>query len=142
MAESAYDLALKLGVVGAAKGLPADLSFNKDYFKDFGGSMSPKLKDLFTQIDSLNKEERLEFLHYLERRVQEDDKIEKCQAIDADYEHLLQYIAEKKTKKRRRSLQEFRGIAPNLLAGQDAQKWVSQRRGEWEERERVWRKPE
>lgn len=142
MAESAYDLALKLGVVGAAKGLPADLSFNKDYFKDFGGSMSPKLKDVFTQIDNLNKEERLEVLHYLERRVQEDYKVEEGQAIDAGYEHLLQYIAENKNKKRQRSLQDFRGIAPNLLAGQDTQKWVSQMRGEWEERERVWRKPE
>ena len=45
-------------------------------------------------------------------------------------------------KKRQRSLQDFRGIAPNLLKGQDAQEWVSQMRGEWEERERVWRKPE
>ncbi|MEC4807434.1 MAG: hypothetical protein SAJ72_24655 [Jaaginema sp. PMC 1080.18] len=104
--------------------------------------MSPQVKDVFAQIDSLNKEERLEVLHYLEQRVQEDDKVEEGQAIDANYEHLLQYIAETKNKKRERSLQEFRGIAPNLLEGQDAQEWVSQMRDEWEERERVWRKPE
>jgi len=104
--------------------------------------MSPQVKDVFTQIDSLNKEERLEVLHYLEQRVQEDDKVEEGQAIDANYERLLQYIAETKNKKRQRSLQEFRGIAPNLLEGQDAQEWVSQMRDEWEEREQVWRKPE
>ncbi len=139
---SPYDLAVKLGVVGAAKGLPADLSFNKDYFKDFGGSMSPQLKDVFTQIDSLNKEERLEVLHYLERRVQEDDKVDEGQAIDADYEHLLQYIAETKNTECRRPLQDFRGIAPNLLEGQDAQEWVRQMRSESDEREQVWRKLE
>jgi len=103
------------------KGLPSDLSFNPDYLEDFGGSMSPQLEDVFTQIDSLNKEERLEVFHYLEQRVQEDDKVEEGQSIDADHEHLLQYIAETKNKKRQRSVQEFRGIAPNLLEGQDAQ---------------------
>ncbi|WP_044204330.1 hypothetical protein [Coleofasciculus chthonoplastes] len=104
--------------------------------------MSTQLQDVFNQIDSLNKQERLEVLHYLEQRVQEDDKVEECQDIDADYEHLLQYIAETKNTECRRPLQDFRGIAPNLLAGQDAQEWVSQMRDEWEERERVWRKPE
>lgn len=104
--------------------------------------MSPQLKEVFTKIDSLNKEERLEVLHYLERRVQEDDKVDKGQSIDASYEHLLQYIAETKNKKRQRSLQEFRGIAPNLLEGQNAKEWVSQMGDEWEEREQVWRKHE
>jgi|GEM_PF-1449509 len=142
MAGIAYDLAVKLGGVGAAKGLPGDLSFNLAYLKYFGGSMSPQLKDFFTQIDSLNKEERLEVLHYLEQRVQEDDTVDKGQGIDADYEHLLQYIAETKNTECRRPLQEFRGIAPNLLAGQDAQEWVSQMRSESDEREQVWRKSE
>jgi len=59
-----------------------------------------------------------------------------------DYEHLLQYIAETKNTECRRPLQEFRGIAPNLLEGQDAQEWVSQMRDEWEERDRAWRKSE
>jgi hypothetical protein len=59
-----------------------------------------------------------------------------------DYEHLLQYIAETKNTEYRRPLQEFRGIAPNLLEGQETQEWVSQMRDEWEERDLAWRKSE
>ncbi len=33
---TAYDLAKKLGVLGAAKGLPSDLSTSKKYFRGFG----------------------------------------------------------------------------------------------------------
>lgn len=33
---SAYDLLAEIGVIGAAKNLPSDLSSNKEYFKDFG----------------------------------------------------------------------------------------------------------
>lgn len=33
---SAYDLLADIGVIGAAKNLPSDLSSNKEYFKDFG----------------------------------------------------------------------------------------------------------
>ncbi|MEC4893226.1 MAG: hypothetical protein SAL07_03200 [Oscillatoria sp. PMC 1051.18] len=44
--------------------------------------MSPQLKDIFTKIDSLNKEEQLEVLHYLEQRVQEEDKVEKRQSLN------------------------------------------------------------
>lgn len=104
--------------------------------------MSSKLKEIFYQIDNLTKKEMLTIFYYLEQRIREKDDLEEDQAIDASPENLLQYIAETKNKKRRRSLQDFRGIAPNLLEGQDAQEWVSQMRGEWEERERVWRKPE
>jgi len=35
--QSAYDLAVKLGVIGAAKNLPPDLSSNKEYMSGFGG---------------------------------------------------------------------------------------------------------
>ena len=35
---TAYELAKKLGILGAAKGLPADLSTNKKYFRGFGKS--------------------------------------------------------------------------------------------------------
>ena len=34
--ESCYDAAVRLGVIGCAKGLPRDLSTNKKYFKGFG----------------------------------------------------------------------------------------------------------
>ncbi|MEQ8958152.1 MAG: hypothetical protein RLP02_09550 [Coleofasciculus sp. C2-GNP5-27] len=132
------DLAVKLGGVGAAKDCSPDLSYNKK----FGVRMSSKLKEIFHQIDHLNKKEMLAIFYYLERRIQEKENLEESQAIDAIPENLLQYIAETKNKKRQRSLQDFRGIAPNFLEGQDAQEWVSQMRGEWEERDRVWRKPE
>ena len=34
--ESCYDAAVRLGIIGCAKGLPRDLSTNKKYFKGFG----------------------------------------------------------------------------------------------------------
>ena len=34
--ESCYDLALRLGLPGSAKGLPADLSTNPDHMEGFG----------------------------------------------------------------------------------------------------------
>jgi hypothetical protein len=33
---TAYDLALKSGLIGSARGAPKDLSTNKKYFKGFG----------------------------------------------------------------------------------------------------------
>ena len=36
-AESCLDIARRVGVVGCAKGLPPDLSTNRDYFEGFGG---------------------------------------------------------------------------------------------------------
>lgn len=34
--QSCYDLGQKLGIIGATKDLPSDLSTNKDYFEGFG----------------------------------------------------------------------------------------------------------
>ena len=34
--ESCYDAFVRLGLAGSAKGLPADLSTNRKYFKGFG----------------------------------------------------------------------------------------------------------
>lgn len=34
--ESAYDVALRAGIIGCADGLPSDLSTNKDYMEGFG----------------------------------------------------------------------------------------------------------
>ena len=34
--ESAYDLAKRLGILGSAKGLPADLSTNPEHMEGFG----------------------------------------------------------------------------------------------------------
>ena len=36
-AESCLDIARRVGLVGCAKGLPPDLSTNRDYFEEFGG---------------------------------------------------------------------------------------------------------
>lgn len=44
--------------------------------------MSPQLKDVFTQINCLNKEEQLEVFHYLEQRLQEEDQVEEGQSLD------------------------------------------------------------
>lgn len=43
VAESAYGLARRLGLVACAKGLPKDLSTNREHFEGFGGS-PPTLK--------------------------------------------------------------------------------------------------
>lgn len=101
--------------------------------------MNTNLKEYLTQIDKLNKEEQIEVFHYLGQHLHEDADAKEKQAYESDYEDLLQYIAEHAGKEYRRSLQEFRGIAPNLLAGQDVQEWVNQLRDEWAEREKVWR---
>ena len=34
--ESAYDILMRLGIIGSAKGAPPDLSTNKKYFEGFG----------------------------------------------------------------------------------------------------------
>jgi len=34
--ESCYDAAVRMGIIGCAKGLPRDLSTSKKYFKGFG----------------------------------------------------------------------------------------------------------
>ncbi len=41
---------------------------------------------------------------------------------------MLQYITDNSDKECKRPLGEFRGIAPKLLEGQDAQEWVNQQR--------------
>ena len=62
--------------------------------------------------------------------------------------HLISYLAEKVrhcdiTPKPRRSVREFRGIAPNLLGGMDAQEYINRmRRGEFPELEIESRKEE
>lgn len=90
--------------------------------------MRTNLKDIFTQIDRLNKKEQLEVFHYLEQRFQKELDADKIQYNESDYENLLQYITDNSDKECKRYLGEFRGIAPNLLEGQDAQEWVNQQR--------------
>ncbi|MEC4893677.1 MAG: hypothetical protein SAL07_24240 [Oscillatoria sp. PMC 1051.18] len=108
--------------------------------------MSTNLKEIFSQIDDLNEQEKLEVFDYLKQHLQAEfltDTEENKTYEPTEVDEMLQYIADKKSNpKRQRSLQEFRGIAPNLLEGQDAQEWVNQLRDEWAERERSWRSEE
>lgn len=62
--------------------MPAGLRLEQDYLNRFGVSMSTNLKEVLTQIDSLNQKERLEVLHYLEQRIREEDKVEVGQSSD------------------------------------------------------------
>ncbi|NEP53540.1 MAG: hypothetical protein F6K65_33975, partial [Moorea sp. SIO3C2] len=96
----------------------------------------------FTQIDRLNKKEQLEVFHYLEQRFKKELDADKIKYNESDYENLLQYITDNSDKECKRPLGEFRGIAPKLLEGQDAQEWVNKQRDQWAEREKVWRSTE
>jgi hypothetical protein len=75
--------------------------------------MSPLLQQVLQEIELLTTEEQLEVLNYTTRQ-----------------------LKEKTVKTKRHKLSEFRGIAPNLLEGRDAQDWVNELRDEWEEREK------
>lgn len=90
--------------------------------------MTSQLKNIVHQIERLNDKEQLEILHYLKQRFPEENSLQTNQAVDNDYQFLLQYLAETKNIESKRTLQEFRGIAPDLLKGQDAQVWVSEMR--------------
>jgi len=77
--------------------------------------MSPLLQRVLQGIDQLTPEEQLEVISHATEQL-------KRQTVTQ--------------AKPRRSWRELRGIAPNLLAGQDAQEWVNQLRSEWDEREK------
>jgi hypothetical protein len=76
--------------------------------------MSPLLEQVLQNLEQLTPEEQLEVMNQAKQHLQ---------------------LRETKTQKRK--LSEFRGIAPNLLGGQDAQAWVNELRSEWDERERT-----
>jgi hypothetical protein len=75
--------------------------------------MSPLLQQVLQEIEQLTTEEQFEVLN-----------------------HTTRQLKEKTVKPKRHTLSEFRGIAPNLLEGRDAQDWVNELRDEWEEREK------
>lgn len=116
-------------MIYATNNLPYDLRINQDDIKGLGTKMLTNLKYILTQIDRLNDKEQLEVFHYLEQRFQKklDADINKYNH-ESDYKNLLQYITDNSDKECKRPLGEFRGIAPNLLEGQDAQEWVNQQR--------------
>lgn len=77
--------------------------------------MSPLLQQILQEIEQLTPEEQLEVISHAT-------------------EQLKRRTAPQTQPKR--SWRELRGIAPNLLGGQDAQEWVKQLRSEWDDREK------
>ncbi|MDX2213083.1 MAG: hypothetical protein SFY66_07315 [Oculatellaceae cyanobacterium bins.114] len=74
--------------------------------------MSPLLQQVLQEIEQLTPAEQLEVISYAT-------------------EQLKQRALTQTNPKR--SWRELRGIAPNVLDGQDAQEWVNQLRSEWGE---------
>lgn len=74
--------------------------------------MSPLLAQVLREIEQLSPEEQLQVIS-----------------------HATEQLKRQSVKQKKHKLSEFRGIAPNLLEGRDAQDWVNELRGEWQERE-------
>jgi hypothetical protein len=74
--------------------------------------MSPLLAQFLGEIEQLSPEEQLEVIS-----------------------HATELVKRQTVKQKKHKLSEFRGIAPNLREGRDAQDWVNEIRGEWQERE-------
>ncbi|WP_254564084.1 hypothetical protein [Oscillatoria sp. HE19RPO] len=69
--------------------------------------MSPLLAQVLREIEQLNREEQLEVIS-----------------------HATEQLKRQTVKPKKHKLSEFRGIAPNLLEGRDAQDWVNEVRSE------------
>ena len=77
--------------------------------------MSSLLQQVLQEIEQLTPEEQLEVISHV------TDQLKR------------RTVTQTKPK---RGWRELRGIAPNVLNGQDAQEWVNQLRNEWDEREK------
>ena len=76
--------------------------------------MSPLLEAILKQVQQLSNDDRLELIQ------QVAEQMKSCPA----------------EPKRKHKVSEFRGIAPNLLEGKDAQDWVNELRSEWDDLEK------
>ncbi len=76
--------------------------------------MSPLLKKILQEIEQLTPEEQFQVISHTTEQLKRQTVIQ---------------------TRPKRNWRELRGIAPNLLDGQDAQDWVNQLRQEWEKRE-------
>jgi len=85
--------------------------------------MSLLVEQVLSEIEQLTLVEQMEVLEHLVQQMKQS-----VQGVTVN-------------KKPKRKLSEFRGIAPNLLEGMDAQEWVNQLRSEWDDRE-GWRLPQ
>jgi len=79
-------------------------------------SMSPQLEAVLQSIAQLSSPEKLEVIRYIAEQLKQQTELETPV---------------------KRTWRELRGIAPNILRGQDAQTWVTQQRNEWSDRETV-----
>ena len=77
--------------------------------------MSPLLQQVLREIEQLTPAEQLEVVSYTTEQLKHRTSTQ---------------------PKPKRSWKELRGVAPNVLSGQDAQAWVNQLRDEWGEREK------
>ncbi len=77
--------------------------------------MSPLLQQVLQEIEQLTPEEQLEVISHAAEQLKRRTALQ---------------------TQSKRSWRELRGIAPNLLGGQDAQEWVNQLRREWDDREK------
>jgi len=93
--------------------------------------MTSNLKYIINQIDTLNQNEKLQVFQYLTQQLQ----VTSAPPNLSDDERLVQYIQNYADQESEQSLKDFKGIAPNLLDGQDAQYWVNQQRNEWTDRQ-------
>lgn len=75
--------------------------------------MSPLLQEILKQVKQLSPEDQQALIHEVSQGLE-------TQTFSSSPKH---------------KLSEFRGIAPNLLQGKDAQEWVNELRSEWDERE-------
>ena len=75
--------------------------------------MSSLLEQILQEIEQLSPEEQKQLSERLAERIK-----------------TFETVGQPK-----RSWQELRGIAPNILGGRDAQEWVNELRDEWEGRE-------
>ena len=92
--------------------------------------MTSNLNYIINQIDTLNQNEKLELFQYLAQQLQ----VPSAPPNLSDDEKLVQYIQNYADQESERSLKDFKGIAPNLIDGQDAQDWLNQQRNEWTDR--------
>lgn len=79
--------------------------------------MSSQLEAILKQAQRLSREEQLELIRQLTKKVSTQQET---------------------PAKPKRKVTEFYGVAPNLLSGIDAQEWVEQLRSEWDERESMF----
>jgi hypothetical protein len=84
--------------------------------------MSLLLDRVLSEIEQLSLAEQMQVLEHLVKQMKQS----------------VESVAVAHKPKKKFKVSDFRGIAPNLLEGMDAQEWVNQLRKEWDDRE-AWR---